>query len=191
VKRELARVSGGERVQDLRQVFERAGMNPTVRPLTFPILTAFLTLLLLEIAEARFGLLARLARALHAIRVRLPGGTRAVAWWSKTRAMRQRSPALDSEIPPSERGAKTRRDDMPVAETDAAESAESVPADCTSAFPDAGCRIAALQRELPDQCMGERVRKDKPHSRVAHSRCLHFSIGAALRLDFVKRRPII
>jgi Mg-chelatase subunit ChlD len=55
--RELARVTGGERVRDLKQIFEREGLASTVRPIVLPLLIAFLVVSLLEIAEARFSML--------------------------------------------------------------------------------------------------------------------------------------
>ncbi len=59
---ELARVTGGARVQNLNELFDRTGLTPAVRPIAHWLWTAFLLLLLCDIAEARFGLLGHLAR---------------------------------------------------------------------------------------------------------------------------------
>lgn len=102
VMRELARATGGERVQDVQQVFQRSGMVPTVRPITFPLLIAFLALLLLEIAEPRFELLPRLARAWSRLRTVVVSRFGGLA--SRLAAPdrgRRSAPAQDNRVPPA------------------------------------------------------------------------------------------
>jgi len=89
--RELASTTGGQRVQDVQQVFHRRGMQPIVRPLLLPLLVTFLLLTLCEIAEPRFGLLLRLKRMRSAFRTRIARRWRASAAGRKTRSPRRKS----------------------------------------------------------------------------------------------------
>lgn len=55
---DLARITGGQRVQDLNQLLSRTALTPAVRPVSQGLWLVFLVLFLFEVAEARFGLLA-------------------------------------------------------------------------------------------------------------------------------------
>ncbi|HNY27230.1 MAG TPA: VWA domain-containing protein [Candidatus Sumerlaeota bacterium] len=72
---QLASLTGGSEILDVRDLFERKTSAHVVTPLLFPLLVAFLILLLLEIAEPRFALLpwahAKLARSGAWLRVKL------------------------------------------------------------------------------------------------------------------------
>jgi hypothetical protein len=59
---QLATITGGREVLDVRTLFDRVGSSVGTLLLTTPLLIAFLVLLLLEVAEARFGMLASLRR---------------------------------------------------------------------------------------------------------------------------------
>ena len=54
---DLASRTGGAEVLDLRRLFERRERSDAIQPLLTPFLVAFLLLFLLDIAEARFGLI--------------------------------------------------------------------------------------------------------------------------------------
>jgi hypothetical protein len=72
VMRDLARMTNGERVQNLSSVFQRTDLTSTVQPITHWLLISFLLVMICEIAEARFHMLDYLARWQHAARQRLP-----------------------------------------------------------------------------------------------------------------------
>lgn len=59
---QLAALTGGREILDVRDVFDRASRAAVTAPVLRPFLIAFLVLLLLEIAEPRFGLLAMMRR---------------------------------------------------------------------------------------------------------------------------------
>jgi Mg-chelatase subunit ChlD len=82
---QLATVTGGREVLDVRTLFDRVGSSVGTVPLTTPLLIAFLVLLLLDVAEARFGMLAAFRRGLRVRKVR------PLAWLSGILARRTRT----------------------------------------------------------------------------------------------------
>lgn len=53
---QMAAITGGKQILDVRELFKRSDYSSVVRPVIFPFLILFLLLFLVDIAEARFGL---------------------------------------------------------------------------------------------------------------------------------------
>ncbi len=76
---QMAALTGGREALDVGQLWERPAAARALAPAVFPLLAAFLLLMLLEIAEARFGLLPRLRGRLRVAHMRWVAPMKGVA----------------------------------------------------------------------------------------------------------------
>lgn len=67
----MASITGGKEALDVRDLFERTKRSDVVTPVLKPFLVAFLILLMIDIAESRFGLLHMLRGYLATLRARM------------------------------------------------------------------------------------------------------------------------